>query len=116
MDYRLANSSIHQKGFKIITNIYENPADAIAPNGRYLIQFKITKFARNVLGPPQDKEQRTSLSDEELAIDSQRIKKDALYKPLLRKFRTFFRKLFDELGLSKGCHYWPAERIRKKVI
>ena len=43
------------------------------------------------------------------------MKKDALYKPLLRKFRTFFRKLMDELKLSKGCHYWPAERMRGRV-
>ena len=117
MDYRLASHPSHKGLFKIKTNIYANPAEAIAPNGRYLIQFKISKFPKNVLWIQlQEKEHRTSLSDEELAIDSQRIKKDALYKPLLRKFRTFFRKLFDELGLSKGCHYWPAERIRKKVI
>ena len=44
-----------------------------------------------------------------------KLKKDALYKPLLRKFRTFFRKLIDSLGLSKGCHHWSAERLRKQV-
>jgi hypothetical protein len=37
MDYRLANHPSHQGRFKIKTNIYENPAEAIAPNGRYLI-------------------------------------------------------------------------------
>ena len=49
------------------------------------------------------------------AVDSKRIKKDALYKPLLRKFRNFLRKLLDSRGLSKGCHYWTAERMRRKV-
>ena len=44
-----------------------------------------------------------------------KLKKDALYKPLLRKFRTFFRKLFDCLGLSKGCHHWSAARLRKQI-
>ena len=44
-----------------------------------------------------------------------RLKKDALYKPLLRKFRTFYRKLIDSLGLSKGCHHWSATRLRKQV-
>lgn len=48
-------------------------------------------------------------------VDSKRIKKDALYKPLLRKFRNFLRKLLDSRGLSKGCHYWTAERMRRKV-
>ena len=48
-------------------------------------------------------------------IDSRRIKKDALYKPLLRKFRNFLRKLLDARGLSKGCHYWTSERMRRKV-
>ena len=44
-----------------------------------------------------------------------KLKKDALYKPLLRKFRTFYRKLIDSLGLSKGCHHWSAARLRKQV-
>ena len=49
-------------------------------------------------------------------LNDRRIKKDALYKPLLRKFRTFFRKLLDERGLSKGCHYWTADRMRKQIM
>lgn len=49
-------------------------------------------------------------------FDSQRIKKDALYKPLLRKFRSFLRKVFDGLGLSKGCHYWAPERMQRQVL
>ena len=44
-----------------------------------------------------------------------RIKKDALYKPLLRKFRNFLRKLLDVQGLSKGCHYWTADRMKKQI-
>jgi len=44
-----------------------------------------------------------------------KLKKDALYKPLLRKFRTFYRKLVDRLGLSRACHHWSAERLRQQV-
>ena len=44
-----------------------------------------------------------------------KLKKDALYKPLLRSFRAFFRKLIDIIGLSKGCHHWSNERLRKQV-
>ena len=44
-----------------------------------------------------------------------KLKKDALYKPLLRNFRTFYRKLIDSVGLSKGCHHWSIERLRKQV-
>ena len=43
------------------------------------------------------------------------MKKDALYKPLLRKFRAFFRKIMDSVGLSKGCFHWPIERLKKQV-
>ena len=54
-----------------------------------------------------------------LSYDAQqlrrRIKKDALYKPLLRKFRHFYRKLLDAQGLSKGCHYWTADRMKKQI-
>ena len=46
-------------------------------------------------------------------IDS--VKKDALYKPLLRKFRAFLRKLFDAMGLAKGCHRWSSEKKRGQV-
>ena len=44
-----------------------------------------------------------------------KIKKDALYKPLLRKFRTFVRKLFDGTGLAKGCHSWNADKMKTQV-
>jgi hypothetical protein len=49
-------------------------------------------------------------------FDSQRIKKDALYKPLLRKFRSFLRKVFDGLGLSKGCHYWAPDTPNRSSV
>jgi hypothetical protein len=45
-------------------------------------------------------------------LDKRRIKKDALYKPLLRKFRNFLRKELDSYGLLKGCHYWNSDRMR----
>ena len=59
-------------------------------------------------------EQQESDSDQ-LNLDSQRIKKDALYKPLLRKFRAFLRKVFDCLGLSKGCNQWAPGRLMRQV-
>ena len=45
-----------------------------------------------------------------------RLKKDALYKPLLRKFRNFFRKLIDVAELSKGCHHWTSDKLRNQVL
>ena len=55
--------------------------------------------------------------DSNIAIDNQarpcKLKKDALYKPLIRKFRTFFRKLMDSLGLTQGCHHWSKDRYRR---
>ena len=56
-----------------------------------------------------------SPSDLDAAQLGRRIKKDALYKPLLRKFRNFYRKLLDAQGLSKGCHYWTADRMKKQI-
>ncbi len=47
--------------------------------------------------------------------DLKKIKKDALYKPLLRKFRNFLRQLMKELNLLKGWQYWEADRLRKRV-
>lgn len=44
-----------------------------------------------------------------------KLKKDALYKPLIRKFRTFFRKLMDSLGLTQGCHHWSKDRYRRQI-
>ena len=35
-------------------------------------------------------------------IDLKKIKKDALYKPLLRKFRNFLRKYMEHFKLLKG--------------
>jgi len=44
-----------------------------------------------------------------------RANKDRLYKPLLRKFRTFFRSLIDKVKLSKGCYTWSAEKMQQQV-
>lgn len=93
--------------FKIKPNIYDSPAEAIAPNGRYLIQFKVTKVV------DRDNSAKDDSYSDNLNLDSQRIKKDALYKPLLRKFRAFLRKVFDCLGLSKGCNTWAPSRLLK---
>ena len=60
------------------------------------------------VSPPQPLSPPTSTSI--------KLKKDALYKPLLRSFRAFFRKLIDIIGLSKGCHHWSNERLRKQVL
>lgn len=35
-------------------NVYANPAEAIAPNGKYLIQFKVIR-AKKVSQPEDDK-------------------------------------------------------------
>jgi hypothetical protein len=86
---------------KIKPNVYVNPSEAIAPNGRYLIQFKVVKIKDR--GENGESEKLGEMNDN-LNLDSQRIKKDALYKPLLRKFRAFLRKIFDGLGLGKGLH------------
>lgn len=85
-------------------NQYVNPAEAIAPNGKYLIKFNITKVARKQESAvAEDLENPNSLSDH------QRIKKDALYKPLLRKFRSFLRKSFQQMGLAKHLSNQSAE-------
>jgi hypothetical protein len=95
---------------KIKPNIYADPSEAIAPNGRYLISFKISKVLDRL------NEQDDNKNDDNIFLDSQRIKKDALYKPLLRKFRAFLRKVFDGLGLSKGCHYWARDKMIQQVM
>ena len=92
-------------------NVYANPSEAIAPNGRYLIQFKVVKAKRK-----ENSNDPTEELEDNINLDSQRIKKDALYKPLFRKFRAFLRKVFDGLGLSKGCHYWASDKFRKQII
>ena len=48
-------------------------------------------------------------------IDFKKIKKDALYKPLLRKFRNFLRQLMGELDLLRGHAHYEADRLRKNV-
>jgi hypothetical protein len=90
-------------------NIYADPSQAIAPNGRYLIKFRVVKVTDRNAEPEAQ-------NDDNINLDSQRIKKDALYKPLLRKFRAFLRKVFDGLGLSKGCHYWACDKMIAQVI
>ena len=37
-----------------------------------------------------------------ICVDLKKIKKDALYKPLLRKFRNFLRKYMDSYKMLKG--------------
>lgn len=91
--------------------MYSNPSEAIAPNGRYLIQFKVLRGKRKV-----NSNDPTEELEDNINLDSQRIKKDALYKPLFRKFRAFLRKVFDGLGLSKGCHYWASDRMIKQIM
>ena len=49
------------------------------------------------------------------AVDPKKIKKDALYKPLLRKFRNFLRKHMETFGLLKTCYYWQTKVMRDKV-
>lgn len=101
------------QGSEIKPNVYANPSEAIAPNGRYLIQFKVIRGKRKT--DNEDQKETDEELEDNINLDSQRIKKDALYKPLLRKFRAFLRKVFDGLGLSKGCHYWAADRMLKQI-
>ena len=44
-----------------------------------------------------------------------RIKRDALWKPILRKFRQFVRQLLQDADLQTGCHYWSFSRMFSKV-
>jgi hypothetical protein len=82
---------------------------AIAPNGNKLIKFMVVKNAQ-----PMNKSCMNFLA-EDVVYDPNRIKKDALYKPLLRKFRTYLRFLIDESGFSQGCQHLTLARILKKV-
>jgi hypothetical protein len=43
------------------------------------------------------------------------VKKDALWKELLRRFRKHFRAIFEENGNTKGIYHWTDERLMKKV-
>ena len=53
--------------------------------------------------------------EEVLLVDLKKIKKDALYKPLLRKFRNFLRKHMESFGLLKQCHYWKSKAMKAAV-
>jgi hypothetical protein len=44
-----------------------------------------------------------------------RIKKDALYKPLFRKFRQYFRFLFEKRMGVRGFHNWARGELRQQV-
>lgn len=57
--------------------------------------------------------------------EKKRIKRDALWKPLLRKFRQWVRSLMskdpngageNELSMDIGCHYWSFKRMKQKVV
>ena len=41
-----------------------------------------------------------------------RVKRDALWKPILRKFRQWVRGLMNSTGLDVGCHYWSFPRLK----
>jgi len=66
-----------------------DPNQAIAPNGNLLIKFMVVKNAQ-----PMNKSCMNLLAND-VVFDPNRIKKDALYKPLLRKFRSYLRHLID---------------------
>lgn len=40
-----------------------------------------------------------------------KIKKDALWKPLLRKFRQWTRTLLVKFNLAVGSNYWSFKRM-----
>lgn len=46
---------------------------------------------------------------------SGRVKRDALWKPLLRKFRQWVRSLMSKHNLDVGCHYWQFNRMVQKT-
>lgn len=54
-------------------------------------------------------------------VAKRRIKRDALWKPLLRKFRQWVRSLMQtnstegEIQMDIGCHYWSFKRMIAKV-
>lgn len=83
--------------------------------------FKRPKHLGNNLSDSEEdlddgKDQDNSLSVRQISIaERRRIKKDALYKPLLRRFRNYLRKELDAYGLLKGCHYWNSDRMRQKI-
>lgn len=61
--------------------------DAIAPNGKRLIAFEVKRMYI-----PNENHSANCLTKY-----NARIKKDHLWKPLLRGFRTFVRELFYQL-------------------
>lgn len=50
-------------------NVYANPAEAIAPNGKYLIQFKVIR-ANKVSEPEDDKKPSLKEIEMEIYFDS----------------------------------------------
>ena len=54
-------------------------------------------------------------SEAVLLVDLKKIKKDALYKPLLRKFRNFLRMQMESFDLPKTCHFWSVKIMRNCV-
>lgn len=50
-----------------------------------------------------------------MAFDPRRVKKDAFYKPLFRRFRATLRQLMDQYGLSKNHQHMRFESVRDQV-
>ncbi|CDW72860.1 UNKNOWN [Stylonychia lemnae] len=46
----------------------------------------------------------------------QRIKVDAIWKPILRKFRKHFQSLVKKSNLGVGYHYWSKDRVLLKIV
>ena len=46
-----------------------------------------------------------------ICVDMKKIKKDTMYKFLLRKFRSFLRKCMDSYKMLKGFQDWTTERM-----
>ena len=97
------------------------PNELIAPNGRMLIKFIALK--RGEMTPPilqPRSRQRNPAGPYILApehmVEPGRIKKDALYKPILRKFRGFLREQLNIMGLGKNYgSSWSPVLTRKKI-
>jgi hypothetical protein len=55
------------------------------------------------------------LEETQVIATSGRVKRDALWKPLLRKFRQWVRGLMSKYSLDVGCHYWQFNRMVQKT-
>ena len=96
--------------FKVIRNANHNKIKRI-PDSLDLFAQKRHKVRAQI----QQKNINTNDAKDIYCVDLKKIKKDALYKPLLRKFRNFLRKHMDTFQLLKGYLYWPIQRLRSQV-